>query len=245
MKRLFLLCFVCSTAIGVHAQVKKKPVTAPKPVGATAVAMKTADDSVSYAIGIRVADFFKQQNVKYPNSALVNKAIQDVLKGGSLLLDEQQCNNAIMAYVNKGEMERVKQNAVAAEGNKKIGKTFLDNNKTKPGVVELPSGLQYQVLATGTGPRPTITDKVKCNYKGSMLDGTVFDSSDQHGGALELSVDRVIAGWTEALQLMAVGSKWRLFVPSNLGYGDVQPPGSSIKPGSTLIFDIELVEIVH
>ena len=175
---------------------------------------------------------------------MVNKAIQDVLKGGPLLLDEQQCNNAIMTYVNKGEMEKMKQNAVAAEGNKKIGKAFLDNNKNNPGVVTLPSGLQYQILTPGTGPKPAATDKVKCNYKGSMLDGTVFDSSDQHGGAIEFSVNQVIAGWTEALQLMQVGSKWRLFVPSNLGYGDSQPQGSSIKPGSTLIFDVELMEIV-
>jgi len=244
MKKLFLFFSLASLTFCVNAQAKKKPVTAAKPAGATAVAMKNADDSVSYAIGVRVADFFKQQNVKHPNVSMVSKAVQDVLKGGSLMLNEQQCNNAIMSYVNQGEMERAKQNAAAADGNKKLGKAFLDDNKTKPGVVELPSGLQYQVVTQGTGPKPAAADKVKCSYKGALLDGTVFDSSDQHGGAIEFSLNNVIPGWTEAIQLMPVGSKWRLFIPSNLGYGDSQPPGSSIKPGSTLIFDVELLDIV-
>ena len=120
---------------------------------------------------------------------------------------------------------------------------FLAENKTKPGVVTTASGLQYIILKEGTGPKPAVTDKVKCDYEGKLIDGTVFDSSTKSGKPIEFAVNGVIKGWTEALQLMNTGSKWRLFVPSDLAYGD-QQMGPDIKPGSTLIFDVELIEIV-
>ena len=118
---------------------------------------------------------------------------------------------------------------------------FLANNSKQPGVVTLPDGLQYMIIKQGDGPKPTATDKVKCHYKGSFIDGTVFESSLERGEPIDFSVNGVIAGWTEALQLMPVGSKWRLFIPSDLAYGD--QPNGKIKPGSTLVFEVELIAI--
>jgi FKBP-type peptidyl-prolyl cis-trans isomerase FklB len=199
------------------------------------VALKSTQDSLSYAIGLSVANFYKQQNISNINTALVTRAINDVNKKGKLLLDEQQANTCIVNYMQKQKSER-------SAGNKKLGQDFLEANKNKPGVVTLPSGLQYQVVSEGTGPKPAITDQVRVHYRGTTIDGKVFDSSIDRGEPIELSVGGVIAGWTEALQLMPVGSKWKLFIPSNLAYGD-QAAGS-IPPGSTLIFDVQLLDIV-
>jgi FKBP-type peptidyl-prolyl cis-trans isomerase FklB len=132
--------------------------------------------------------------------------------------------------------------AIEAQANKKIGEAFLAANKSKDGVITLPSGLQYKILQQGTGPKPAATDTIVCNYQGTLLDGTEFDSSAKHGKPAEITINRVIPGWTEALQLMPVGSKWQLFVPSNLAYGD-QQAGPQIVPGSTLIFEVELLSI--
>jgi len=228
-----IIVFVLATVISVIAiaQVKKKPTSA-----ATEPALKTTTDSISYALGLNFANFCKQQGIETLNAPLVSKAINDALKNNKLQLNEQQANNTIIGYIQKVKSEK------SAES-KKAGDVFLAANKIKPGVVTLPSGLQYSVLKEGSGPKPAATDKVKCNYEGRLIDGTVFDSSEKQGQAIEFAVNGVIAGWTEALQLMPTGSKWRLFVPSNLAYGD-QQPGPIIKPGSTLVFDVELLEIV-
>ncbi|MBS1599104.1 MAG: FKBP-type peptidyl-prolyl cis-trans isomerase [Bacteroidetes bacterium] len=223
-----LVIGICATGF---SQVKKKPAPA-----ASQPSLKNTTDSISYALGLNFANFCKQQGIESLNATLVSKAINDALKNNKLLLNEQQANNCIVGYIQKIKTEK------AAEG-KKAGDEFLAANKTKPGVVTLPSGLQYTVLKEGTGPKPAATDKVKCNYEGKMIDGTVFDSSEKQGQPIEFAVNGVIAGWTEALQLMPTGSKWRLFIPSNLAYGD-QQPSAIIKPGSTLIFDVELLEIV-
>jgi FKBP-type peptidyl-prolyl cis-trans isomerase FklB len=183
-----------------------------------------------------VAGFYKQQGITSINTDLVNLAIKDKMKGDSTLLSEQQCNQVVMNYIEKAKAEK----AAAA---KKQGQVFLAENKTKPGVITTASGLQYLVLKEGTGPKPVATDKVKCDYEGRLIDGTIFDSSIKSGKPIEFSVNGVIRGWTEALQLMNTGSKWRLFIPSDLAYGD-QQMGPDIKPGSTLIFDVELIEIV-
>lgn len=129
-----------------------------------------------------------------------------------------------------------------AAKNKAEGEKFLADNKAKAGIVTLPSGLQYQVIKEGTGAKPTINDKVKTHYHGMLIDGTVFDSSVDRGEPISFPVSGVIKGWTEALQLMPVGSKWRLFIPADLAYGDRQA-GAKIGPGSTLIFDVELLDI--
>jgi FKBP-type peptidyl-prolyl cis-trans isomerase FklB len=142
----------------------------------------------------------------------------------------------MVSYMQKSKAEK-------SAGNKKIGENFLAANKNKPGVVALPSGLQYSVIKAGAGPKPALTDKVKVHYHGTLIDGKVFDSSVERGEPIELNVNGVIPGWTEALQLMPVGSKWKLFIPSNLAYGD-QQAGPLITPGSTLIFDVELLDII-
>ena len=182
-----------------------------------------------------MAGFYREQGVKSINNNLVVKALNDV-KNGKPLLDDSQINNIIVSFMTNMKSEK-------AQGAKKEGQAFLDSNKNNPGVVTLPSGLQYLVVTEGTGPKPALTDKVKVHYQGTLINGKIFDSSIQRGEPIEFNVNGVIAGWTEALQLMPVGSKWKLFIPSDLGYGD-NGAGADIKPGATLIFDVELLDIV-
>lgn len=223
-------------SIGLFAQVNKKPVTAKKPTAVAPQAiMKNALDSFSYAMGMSMAAFYKEQGVQNVNSNLVLKALNDV-KAGKTMLDDTQANTCMVTYVQGVRGEK-------AAGNKKAGEAFLAQNRSQAGVVSLASGLQYQVIKEGTGIKPTATDKVKVHYTGSLLDGYIFDSSVQRGEPLEIGVSGVIAGWTEALQLMPVGSKWKLFIPSHLAYGD-NGAGPAIKPGSTLVFEVELLDIV-
>ncbi|PWT76326.1 MAG: peptidylprolyl isomerase [Bacteroidetes bacterium] len=231
MKKNCLLLMALFFGLLSFGQAKKKPAS-PAPVNP----LKTHNDSLSYAVGLSLANFYKEQGIDAINTQVVDKAINDAMKKGTLLLNEQQCNNIIVSHIQKLKADK-------AAANKKVGEAFLADNKTKPGVVALPSGLQYTILKDGTGPKPTASDRVKCNYEGKLIDGTVFDSSEKQGKPIEFSVGGVIPGWTEALQLMPVGSKWRLFIPSNLAYGD-QQPSPIIKAGSTLVFDVELLEIV-
>ena len=238
MKKVVVLSGLCVISIGLFAQASKKPATVKKsPTTATVPApvMKNALDSFSYAMGLSIASFYKEQGVNNINSSLVVKAINDI-KAGKPLMDDTQANTCMVGYVQEIRGEK-------AAGNKKAGEAFLAENRKQPGVVSLPSGLQYQVIKESTGVKPAATDKVKVHYTGSLLDGTVFDSSVERGTPLEINVNGVIAGWIEALQLMPVGSKWKLFIPSHLAYGD-NGAGPAIKPGSTLIFEVELLDIV-
>ena len=227
-----------SAMLPLAAQVKKTtPAAHPTAAKtATTVVLKNELDSVSYAIGLSVANFYKQSNLTNINTALMVKAINDVNKKGKVLMDDQQANTCMVNFMQKAKSEK-------SAGNRKIGEDFLAANKNKPGVVVLPSGLQYTVIKEGTGPKPGPTDKVKVHYHGTLIDGRVFDSSVDRGEPIELNVNGVIPGWTEALQLMPVGSKWKLFIPSNLAYGD-QQAGPLITPGSTLVFEVELLDIV-
>ena len=237
MKKVLFLSGLCVLSIGLYSQVKKKPVAASKPKAAVApqVLMKNGLDSFSYALGLSIANFYKEQGVQNINNNLVVKALNDI-KAGKPLMDDAQANSCMVGYVQEMRGEK-------AAGNKKAGETFLAENKKQPGIISLSSGLQYQVIKESTGVKPEATDKVKVHYTGSLLDGTIFDSSVQRGEPLEIAVNGVIAGWIEALQLMPVGSKWKLFIPSHLAYGD-NGAGSTIKPGSTLIFEVELLDIV-
>ena len=232
-------CFVV-IAVSALAQTTAKTTSPAHKTGtATAAApfvLKTQNDSISYAIGVSLANFYKQQNISNINTTILVKAVKDV-EGNKAILSEQQCQSALMAYVQKQQSEK-------ALGNKKVGQEFLAANAKKPGVVTLPSGLQYQVIKEGAGPKPKLTDMVRVHYHGTLIDGRVFDSSVDRGQPIELNVNGVIPGWTEALQLMPVGSKWKLFIPSELAYGDRQA-GQLIAPGSTLVFDVELLDIVN
>jgi len=242
MQKSSLLLLGMALSVSLSAQTKK-PVanTAARPATKTTAkppvptSLKTQLDSMSYAIGCSVAQFYQQQGITNFNAALVSKGLSDATNQKPLLTEEQ-INMSITNYLQKIKEEK-------SAGNKKIGKEFLAENSKKAGVVTLPSGMQYLVVKEGTGAKPTLTDKVKCHYHGTLIDGKVFDSSVDRGQPIDFPVNGVIKGWTEALQLMPVGSKWKLFIPSDLAYGDNQA-GPSILPGSTLIFDVELIEIV-
>jgi FKBP-type peptidyl-prolyl cis-trans isomerase len=174
--------------------------------------------------------------------AIVLRGLKDALAAGKMLMTDDEARAALMqlqAEVRNKQQEKMK---VAGEMNKKEGAEFLEANKTKEGVVTLPSGLQYKILTEGTGPKPAASDTVVCNYRGTLISGTEFDSSYKRGQPASFPVNGVIKGWTEALQLMPVGSKWQLFVPAELGYGD-RGAGGEIGPGATLIFEVELLSI--
>jgi FKBP-type peptidyl-prolyl cis-trans isomerase len=203
--------------------------------------LKTDKDKASYAIGMNIGQNLRKQS-EVIDATVVQRGMKDALAGDKTLMTEEEAKAALMTLqvsMRKKQEEQVQQ---MAETNKKDGDAFLAENKTKAGVVTLPSGLQYKILSEGTGPKPTAADSVVCNYKGTLLDGTEFDSSAKHGGPATFPVSGVIKGWTEALQLMPVGSKWQLFVPSDLAYGQ-RGAGGGIAPNSTLIFEVELVSI--
>ncbi len=240
MKNVCFSLLVVLIAVNGIAQTnpaKKKAPSSKKPVSTVkqGPVLKNALDSFSYALGLSMAGFYKEQGVENINTTLVTKALNDA-KAGKALLDESEINSAIIVYMQAAK-------SLKAAPMKKQGQAFLDSNKSQPGVVALPSGLQYKIIKAGTGPKPGPSDKVKVHYTGSLTNGKVFDSSVERGQPADLGVNEVIAGWTEALQLMPVGSKWQLFIPSDLGYGDAGA-GADIKPGSTLVFDIELLEIL-
>jgi FKBP-type peptidyl-prolyl cis-trans isomerase FklB len=202
--------------------------------------LKTDKDKLSYALGMNLGQNFRKQGLDV-DPAVFAKAFMDAFNNGKTEMSEQDMQNVLMAAAQE---IRKKQQALAEEKSAealKEGEAFLTENKTKEGVVTLPSGLEYKILTQGTGEKPTLEDTVVCNYKGTLIDGTEFDSSEKHGGPATFPVKGVIAGWTEALQLMPVGSKWQLVIPPNLAYGAQGPPG--IGPNATLIFEVELVSI--
>ena len=193
-------------------------------------------NKISYALGLSIGNNFQ-------NSGITNLDVEDFVKGLKAILNEEkpeisydEAKQIINDYFMKLQDEKLGLN-------KKAGEEFLAINKNKDGVVTLPSGLQYQVLTKGTGSKPSAADSVKCHYHGTLINGTVFDSSVERGEPAVFGVSQVIPGWVEALQLMETGSKWRLFIPSDLAYGE-QGAGGAIEPNSTLIFDVELIDIV-
>jgi FKBP-type peptidyl-prolyl cis-trans isomerase FklB len=200
--------------------------------------LQSQTDRVSYSIGLNIGNSLKQQQGLELNSEAVLTGVRHALTGGKTLLTEQEVREAMMAL----QKEMIAKQANVAEKNKKEGQAFLEANKKKPGVKALPSGLQYEVLTEGKGPKPGPADTVRANYKGTLIDGTEFDSSEKQGGPAVFPLNGVIKGWTEALQLMSVGSKWRIFIPSHLAYGE-QGAGGIIGPNATLIFEVELVGI--
>lgn len=235
------------------AQTKKptpKPAARPvaRPAGTpppsrSGVVLRSNNDSLSYSIGLNIAQNMKQQGLTNINSVVLAKGLDDAMKGGSMAMTPEQANAVLGAFMQKQMVARQAEGAKASEGNKKIGNAFLAENKAKPGIVTTQSGLQYMVEKVGTGAKPTTTDRVKVHYTGRLLDGKVFDSSEQRGTPAEFGVTEVIRGWTEVLQLMPVGSRWKVFIPSDLAYGD-RGAGGDIGPGATLIFDVELLDIV-
>ncbi len=197
-------------------------------------------DKISYAIGMDIGNNLKRQSIEV-DPDLLARGVKDAMAGDNTLLSGDEAREALIGLQKEllaKNQERMKQ---AAEKNKKEGETFLAENGKKEGVVTLASGLQYKVLQTGTGPSPKDTDTVETHYRGTLIDGTEFDSSYKRGQSVVFPVNGVIAGWTEALQIMKVGDKWQLFVPPELAYGE--RGAGPIGPNSTLIFDVELVAI--
>jgi FKBP-type peptidyl-prolyl cis-trans isomerase FklB len=212
------------------------------PAKAAAPLVLTTDkQKASYAIGMNVGTSIRRQSVDVDPDILA-RGLKDALAGGKTLLTDDQAKAALTAIQAQARKAQEEKAQVAAVANKKEGDAFLAENKTKPGVVALPSGLQYKILTEGTGPKPTAEDSVLCNYRGTLLNGTEFDSSARHGQPIEIPVGRVIKGWSEALQLMPVGSKWQLFIPPDLAYGD-RGAGNDIGPDATIVFDVELLSI--
>ncbi len=207
-----------------------------------APALATEKDRLSYAMGMDLGNQLRTRSVDI-DPAVFGRGLMDALSGGKTLLTEQEARAAI-AELQKAMM--VKQAAaakVAGEKNKAEGEAFLAANKAKEGVVTLPSGLQYKILKAGDGRKPTEADTVECHYRGSLIDGTEFDSSYRRGQSVTLKMKGgVIPGWAEALLLMPVGSKWQIVVPPRLAYGE-RGAGAAIGPNATLVFEIELVAI--
>jgi len=230
------------------ATTPKAGTTAKAPVKKTGVAaapLTTRKQKFSYALGMNIGSGLgtnlKKQSIEVDWS-LVAQGLKDAAAGTKTRLTEDEAKAVlaeVQTEVRKQQTEKAKE---AADKNKTEGDAFLAANKTKEGVVTLPSGLQYKILKAGTGPKPTATDTVVCNYRGTLINGTEFDSSDKHGQAATFGVGQVIKGWTEALQLMPVGSKWQLFIPSSLAYQE-RGAGADIGPNATLIFDVELLSI--
>jgi FKBP-type peptidyl-prolyl cis-trans isomerase FklB len=209
--------------------------TKPKPLVLT-----TEKDKQSYAIGLNVGQSLHRDGIVV-DPKIVVQGLQDAIAGGKVLLTDDQIKTVMTDLKNQVHQQQEAKRLAAAETNKKDGAAFLAANATKPGVVALPSGLQYKVLVAGTGPKPTADDKVVCNYRGMLLDNTEFDSSYKRGQPMAFPVTGVIKGWTEALQLMPVGSKWQLFIPADLAYGERGQ--ATIEPNAVLVFEVELLSI--
>lgn len=196
----------------------------------------TQEEKFSYAIGLSLASNLLQSRINKVELNSLFQAITDVMEGSMPKISPSEANQVIEEYFNQ-------QQASLGSVNAKEGEDFLSKNKLAEGVIELASGLQYMVIEEGNGNSPKATDKVKCHYHGTLINGTIFDSSVQRGEPAIFPVNGVIKGWIEALQLMAPGAKWRLFIPPHLAYGD-HGAGGSIGPKATLIFDVELLEII-
>jgi FKBP-type peptidyl-prolyl cis-trans isomerase FklB len=203
-------------------------------------APKDEKDKVSYIIGNSIGKSMKRDGVEI-NQQMLDKGLADGLSGAKPLIPEEEAQKTMQAFQQAMQEKMMKKRQELGEKNKAAGEAFLAENKKKEGVQTLPSGLQYKVITTGTGGKPKSTDTVEVNYRGTLIDGTEFDSSYKRNQPVSFPVGQVIPGWTEALQLMPVGSKWQLFIPSGLAYGENAPP--SIGANSVLLFDVELLGI--
>ncbi|HRG91587.1 MAG TPA: FKBP-type peptidyl-prolyl cis-trans isomerase [Chitinophagaceae bacterium] len=232
MKKTALICVgLVSMTVALAQPVKPVAKPAPKPA---APLLKNLTDSASYAIGLSVANFYKQQGIKNIKANLVTQGINDVMGGKKTIFDETVANNVMNNYMSRVQEEKSKPRIDS-------GLAFCAKNKQRPEVKTTPSGLQYEVLIQGAGEKPTAKDSVTCHYRGALLDGTPFDNSYDRGQPITFALTGVIPGWTEGLQLMPAGSKYKFVIPHNLGYGafDYGP----IPGGSTLLFEIELLEV--
>ena len=229
MNRMNKFIFATTLSLGLAATV----------LAADSTALSDPKARVSYAIGLNIGHSFKQQSLDV-DPELVSRAIKDVLAGNPELLTEAEVKETLTAFQQEMKAKQQQKRAEMGGKNKADGEAFLAANKNQPGVNVLPDGLQYQVITSGSGATPTASDTVTVNYSGTLIDGTEFDSSYKRGQPATFQVGGVIKGWTEALQKMTVGSKWKLFIPADLAYGETG--NRSIAPNSTLIFVVELLD---
>ena len=212
-------------------------------IAAEKVELKTQRDKVSYSIGLDIGNNLKKQAVDINPDAFA-KGLKDAFAGRKPLMTEQEIRETMTAFQQEMIAKQLERSKGLGEKNKKEGEAFLAGNKKKEGVVALPSGLQYKVIKEGEGKTPKATDTVTVNYRGTLVDGTEFDSSYKRGEAADFQVGSVIAGWTEALKLMKEGAKWQLFIPANLAYGE-RGAGNAIGPNAVLIFEVELISVTE
>lgn len=203
--------------------------------------LKTDREKASYSIGMNLGKDFKSKEIEI-DADILAQGIKDVFSGGKVLLTEEESQKTLMALQQEMMAKQEARNAEMTKKNKTEGEAFLAENAKKEGVKTLPSGLQYKIIEEGSGKTPSASDTVTVNYKGTLIDGTEFDSSYKRGQPATFPVGGVIAGWTEALQLMKEGAKWQLFIPADLAYGE-RGAGQLIGPNATLIFDVELIAI--
>lgn len=201
-------------------------------------------DRLSYALGLSMGNNFRASGIDTINVGDFADGVAAVFDGAPLKMSYEEAKAEIQVYFTELEKKQQKAAAELGEQNKALGEKFLMENGKRVEVLTTPSGLQYEVLKEGDGPKPTAADRVEVHYTGKLIDGTVFDSSEERGVPATFGVTQVIPGWVEALQLMKAGSKWRLFIPSNLAYGPNGAPGSPIGPNATLIFDVELLKVL-
>lgn len=252
MKKILFTALIAALSVGANAQTKttaKKAV--PSKTGAKTVAKKAAPapvfknnlDSACYALGLNVASSFQSGGLKTLNYEMFNKGLKDAFAKANPKLNEQQCREAITTLFESFSKQRDAENMKKYQPNVDAGKAFLAQNRNKAGIKATASGLQYEVLTPGTGAKPTAADRVTVNYKGTLLNGSQFDSSYDRGTPTTFGLTQVIPGWTEGLQLMQEGAKYRFFIPYQLAYGSRETPDGSIPPYSTLIFEVELIKI--
>jgi len=231
--------FVCLLAIGIlnpSFGQKKKDKKKSKETEVVGVKLESELDTISYCIGVLFGESLNHNGFSAVKTKIMAYALDSSLANKKTLFDANTSNEIVGKYAMT--LQKAK-----AEKNLKEGQAFLEKNKAEPGVVVLPSGLQYKILKEGNGPKPDSTSKVTVHYHGTLINGKVFDSSVERGEPIQLKVDGVIEGWREALPLMPVGSKWRLFIPSALAYGENPRPGGPIEPNMVLVFDVELISI--
>ncbi|MFM7510464.1 MAG: FKBP-type peptidyl-prolyl cis-trans isomerase [Bacteroidota bacterium] len=244
MKKLLfsILFFSCAASFGqtkkpiTSVPVKKNPPAVSKPVATkpAALTLKNEIDSVSYALGVSLASYYQSQGVLKLNGDLLGSAVNDFLSGKTPLLDNGISNTLLNTYMTRLQSEKSKLN-------KDAGEKFLAENKKRTGVITTESGLQYEIINAGNGESPTAIDSVTCHYRGTFIDGRGFDNSYDRGQPITFSLNGVIKGWTEGLQLMKVGAKYKFYIPYQLGYGEYDY--MSIPGGSALLFEVELIDL--
>lgn len=243
MRKVFFVTVAICLVGQMYAQTKpavkpaaKPAATLPKAVPAAPKAiLQNGLDSLSYAIGNNIGQSIQMQGIDQLNYTLLSKAVEDVLQNKTPLLDQTTAMNTIQQKIKEFMMKKI-------NAQKDEGKAFLASNKAQPGVVELPSGIQYKIMQAGTGVKPKVADTVTVHYRGSLINGTVFDDSYSRGTPIEFPLGNLIEGWKQTLVLMPVGSKWMLYIPSDYGYGD-RGAGANIPGGATLLFEIELLDV--